>query len=121
MSVSVNSGHSELSQQKEASSDTILHGDGQEQIQSTNPNVLQRATLKVDLYLIPIVGMFCMSSLPLTLSSFCCSVLISCSDFLSFLVSSAQQSHLSILQPFNDDRVIVGQSVRLLAAFHTSV
>jgi len=38
-----------------------LRGDDREQNQAVDPKVLQRATLKIDFYLIPIVGMFCVS------------------------------------------------------------
>ena len=51
--------------------------------QPKNAKILQRATLKIDFYLIPIVGMFCLSY-PLTSTSSCLSHLL---DFLSFLVS----------------------------------
>ncbi|KAH9992319.1 MFS general substrate transporter [Russula vinacea] len=45
---------------KEASSDIIpsLRGDDSEQALPTNMKILRRATLKVDFYLIPILGMF---------------------------------------------------------------
>ena len=50
---------------KEAISDIIpslpVRGDDCEQMHPANTKVLQRATLKVDLYLIPMMGMFCVS------------------------------------------------------------
>jgi hypothetical protein len=48
---------------KEATSVTVLtqHGDDCEQVQSKNTKILQRASLKIDLYLIPLMGMFCVS------------------------------------------------------------
>ncbi|KAH9994533.1 MFS general substrate transporter [Russula compacta] len=59
MATSVDSGCSPTVN-KEAGSDIIpsLRGDDSVQIQSTNRKVLQRASLKVDFYLIPILGMF---------------------------------------------------------------
>lgn len=65
MSASFESGR--LASPKEKTSDIvqILPSDDPEKIQPTDPKVLQRATLKIDLYLIPIVGMFSVSSLPL--------------------------------------------------------
>ena len=66
MDTSIGTGRSS-SLHKENISDTIhgLREDDSEQNQAANPKVLQRATLKIDLYLIPMVGMFCVSSLPL--------------------------------------------------------
>ncbi len=43
----------------------ILPSNDPEKIQPTDPKVLQRVTLKIDIYLIPIIGMFSVSSLPL--------------------------------------------------------
>ena len=52
---------------KENTSDIIhrLCEDDREQNKAADPKVLQRATLKIDLYLIPIIGMFRVSFLPL--------------------------------------------------------
>ena len=49
---------------KESDSDIIpsLRGDDTE---PANTRILRRATLKIDFYLIPIVGMFCVSPSPL--------------------------------------------------------
>jgi hypothetical protein len=48
---------------KEAIPDIIpnipVRGDECEQIHPANTRILQRATLKIDFYLIPIMGMFC--------------------------------------------------------------
>ena len=48
---------------KEAISDIIpnlpARGDDCEQMHPANTKILRRATLKIDLYLIPIMGMFC--------------------------------------------------------------
>ena len=48
---------------KEANSDipSRRRGDS-EQIQIAKSEILRRATLKIDFYLIPVVGMFCVSS-----------------------------------------------------------
>ena len=73
---------------KKNGSDIIpsLRGDDPGQMQPMNPKILQRATRKIDFYLIPIVSMFCMSFLPaLTFNRY---VLTSHSDLLSFLVSA---------------------------------
>ena len=71
---------------KESDSDIIpsLRGDDSE---PANTRILRRATLKIDFYLIPILGMFCVSSLPSHLY-FYFPVLISYPDLLSFLVSA---------------------------------
>jgi len=52
---------------KENTSDIAptLPSNDPEKIQPTDPKLLQRATLKIDLYLIPIVGMFSVLSLSL--------------------------------------------------------
>jgi len=42
-----------------------LGGDDPKQNKVANAKVLERATLKIDIYLIPIVAMFCVSFLPL--------------------------------------------------------
>jgi hypothetical protein len=72
---------------KEAISDVIpnlpVRGDNCEQMHPANTKVLRRATLKIDFYLIPIMGIFCVF-LTLTFASL---ELISRSDLLSFLVS----------------------------------
>jgi len=62
MHTTIRSGRSP-SPNKENTSDIIhrLRGDDPEQNQAADPKVLRRATLKIDVYLIPIVGMFCMS------------------------------------------------------------
>lgn len=70
---------------KEYSADVpSIHGDEDAPIRPIDPKILRRATLKIDFYLIPIIGMFCelyflshltyYSSLPFQ-------------DLLSFLVS----------------------------------
>jgi hypothetical protein len=43
----------------------ILPSNDPEKVQPTDPKVLRRATFKIDIYLIPIIGMFSVSSLPL--------------------------------------------------------
>ena len=49
---------------KEANTDIpSLRGDDCEQIQSANTKILKRATLKIDFYFIPLMGMFSVSSL----------------------------------------------------------
>lgn len=52
---------------KENTSDIILslRGDDLEQNRAAHAKLLERATLKIDFYLIPIVGMFCVSFLRL--------------------------------------------------------
>lgn len=59
MAASAESGRSRTSN-KEVVSDIIpsLHGDDHELMHPTNAKILRRATLKIDFYLIPIVGMF---------------------------------------------------------------
>jgi len=66
MATSIESGRSP-SPNKENTSDIIpsLGGDDPEQNKVANAKVLERATLKIDFYLIPIVAMFCVSFLPL--------------------------------------------------------
>src|SRR5713226_4858064 len=83
MVASAKSGHSRTSN-KEATSDIIpsLHGH-RGLMQPTNAKILQKATLKIDFYLIPIVAMFC--------------VLITPSDLLSFLVSASVITPLEVL------------------------
>ena len=51
---------------KEVTPDIIIpnipvHGDDYEQMHPANAKILQRATLKIDFYLIPMMGMFCVS------------------------------------------------------------
>jgi hypothetical protein len=72
---SAESGRSRTSN-KEVISDIIpsLHGHDCELMHPTNTKILRRATLKIDFYLIPIVGMFC-ESYPLTSTSLCLSPL----------------------------------------------
>ena len=51
---------------KEYSVDVVLSITGDENtlpIRPTDPKILRRATLKIDFYLIPIIGMFCELSL----------------------------------------------------------
>ncbi len=36
-----------------------LRGDDYEKMQSVNTKIIRRATLKIDFYLIPLLGMFC--------------------------------------------------------------
>ena len=76
---------------KESSSDIIpsLRGDDCE---AANTKILRRATLKIDSYLIPILGMFCVSTLPTPPFS----VFISPSDLLSFLVSASAIAFLEV-------------------------
>ena len=52
---------------EEKTSDIIhrLRGEDHKQNQAADPEVLRRATLKIDFYLIPIIGMFRVSFLPL--------------------------------------------------------
>ena len=67
MATSIGSGRSPSpSPNKENTSDIIpsLREDDRERNQVAHSKVLQRATLKIDIYLIPIVGMFCASFLP---------------------------------------------------------
>ena len=59
---------------KEVISDIIpnlpVRGDDCEQMHPANAKILRRATLKIDFYLIPMMGMFCVpSSQPLLLSA----------------------------------------------------
>lgn len=66
-----------------------IPGDENAPIRPIDPEVLRRATLKIDLYLVPIIAMFCelLSYLPLTyLSS-------PFPDLLSFLVSTPAVVH----------------------------
>jgi hypothetical protein len=58
------------SSEKETTSYTLNRprGDDREQNKAADTKVLQRATLKIDFYFIPIVGMFCVSFLPLVTS-----------------------------------------------------
>ena len=62
---------------KETISDIIpnlpVRGDDFEQMHPANTKILQRATLKIDLYLIPITGMFCVSIIS-TVTSQCSSL-----------------------------------------------
>jgi hypothetical protein len=46
-----------------------VRGDDCEQIHPANTKILQRATLKIDSYLIPIMGMFCVFFIPTFTSS----------------------------------------------------
>jgi hypothetical protein len=64
MATSIESGRSP-SPNKENTSDIIpsLRGDDTEQNRAVHAKLLERATLKIDFYLIPIVGMFCVSFL----------------------------------------------------------
>jgi len=96
MAASTESGRSPRLSNKEATSDIIpsLHGYDHELMQPTNTEILRRATLKIDFYLLPIMGMFCVSHL-LT-STFL--VLISSSDLLSFLVSASPIAPLEVSQ-----------------------
>jgi len=66
MDTTIGSGRSP-SPNKENTSDIIhrLHGDDHDQNQAKDLKVLRRATLKIDFYLIPIIGMFRVSFLPL--------------------------------------------------------
>lgn len=68
---------------KEATPDTIpsiqVRGDDREQMHPVNTKILRRATLKIDFYLIPITGMFCVSLIsPFTFSQYSCPVQIFC-------------------------------------------
>ena len=86
MAAPTESGHSRILDKEAISDFPSFRGDGCEQIQPANTEILKRATLKIDLYLIPILGMFCVSSHLLQLSllgSHIPSVL------LSFLVSAS--------------------------------
>ena len=78
MATSIGSGRTP-SPNNEKTSDIIptLQGDDIEQNKVANAKVLERATLKIDFYLIPIVAMFCVSFLPLVSPSTAkCSFLI---------------------------------------------
>lgn len=70
MASSAESGRSHIPN-KEASSDTTqsLRDSECEKMQPATSKVLRRATLKIDLCFIPIVGMFCVPPLPLTSTS----------------------------------------------------
>ena len=75
---------------KEDTTDIIhsLRGDDREQNKAADTKVLQRATLKIDFYLIPIVGMFCVSFKflpPVSPSTTNC---LPRTDLLAFLVSA---------------------------------
>jgi hypothetical protein len=89
---------------KEAISDIIpnlpVRGDNCEQMHPANTKILRRATLKIDLYLVPIMGMFCVS----LASTFNFSEFISRSDLLSFLVSGLTIALLEV----SKTAVIVG-------------
>ena len=65
MAASLGSGRSPSYNKEDATSGFVpsLRGDDPEQSQLMNTKVLQRATLKIDFYLVPIVAMFCMFSL----------------------------------------------------------
>ena len=66
MDTSIGTGHSPSpSLNKENTSNISLPEGDSEQNLAADPKVLQRATLKIDLYLIPLVGMFCVSFMPL--------------------------------------------------------
>ena len=79
---------------KETTSDIIpsLHDRDCEMIQPTNMKILRRATLKIDLYLIPMLAMFCVSHS----TSLYFSLLTSPSDLLSFLVSALAIAPLKV-------------------------
>jgi hypothetical protein len=84
---------------------TILPSNDPEKIQPTDPKVVRRATLKIDLYLIPIIGMFSVSTLSLDSP-----VIVMGSpvtprlDLLAFLVSAL----LSQLWNFNNEQTSAG-------------
>ena|ERR1700733_11281375 len=115
MVASAESGERSRTSNKEVISDIIpsLHGYDCELMHPTNTKILRRATLKIDFYLIPIVGMFCVSD-PLT---FYFSVLISPSVLLSFLVSASLIAPLEVstTAKWFQDRsyVFLQQSIRL--------
>jgi hypothetical protein len=78
MAASLRSGRSPSPNKEDATSGFVpsLRGDDSEKIQLMNPKLLRRATLKIDFYLVPIVAMFCMSSLPAPSSAAWCSSLV---------------------------------------------
>ena len=75
---------------KENTSDIVhsLRGDDCEQNKAADTKVLQRATLKIDFYLIPIVGMFSASFKFLPLVSPSTTNCLPRTDLLAFLVSA---------------------------------
>lgn len=68
-----------------------IGGDEDAPIGLVDPKILRRATLKIDFYLIPIIGMFCELNL---LSHRCLSLISPLQDLLSFLVSTPTIPHL---------------------------
>ena len=62
---------------KEVISDIIpnppVRGDDSEQTHPANTEILRKATLKIDFYLIPIMGMFCVSLILTVTSHWQCS------------------------------------------------
>jgi hypothetical protein len=84
---------------KEAISDIIpnlpVRVDDCEQMLPADTKILRGATLKIDFYLIPIMGMFCVS----LISTFTSQCFISSSDLLSFLVSDLTSVLLKVPKP----------------------
>jgi hypothetical protein len=70
MATSIGSERSPPTDKEDTSDIHRLHGYDSEKNQAADPKVLQRATLKIDFYLIPVVGTLCIFFLPF-ISSFC--------------------------------------------------
>ena len=85
MAAPTESGHSRTLDKEAISDFPSFREDGCEQIQPANTEILRKATLKIDFYLIPILGMFCVSSHSSQLSFLGSHIH---SVFLSFLVSA---------------------------------
>ena len=64
MATSIGSGRSHSTNKENTSDIHRLREDDCEQSQAADSKVLRRATLKIDLYLIPIVGTICVFFLP---------------------------------------------------------
>jgi hypothetical protein len=79
---------------KEYSVDAVpgVRGDEDAPIRSFNPNILRRATLKIDFYLIPMISMF--RELNLFLSTLHNPLSLPFQDLLYFIVSTAAVSLL---------------------------
>ena len=102
MVASAESGRSRTSN-KEVISDIIpsLHGYDCELMHPTNMKILRRATLKIDFYLIPIVGMFC-ESYPLTSILLCAHL-----PFSSFVILGECSSDRSF-GGLNNSQMVAG-------------
>ena len=81
MATSIGSGRSHSTNKENTSDIHRLREDDCEQNQAADSEVLRRATLKIDFYLIPIVGTICVFFLPLiSLFTANCSPLIQISS-----------------------------------------